>query len=470
MKFSHFNLCIHLCIGLYLILIFCSINVKASNLPDLGASDLKEYDSQTETELGRAFSTALYQHYDLVKDPIILSYVRRIGAKIIAETGENRHFSFQVINNDEINAFAGPNGVIGIHTGLIMAAESEDELASVIAHEIAHVTLRHLSRTYEYQSSVSVSSIATLIAAILVGSQNPSAGLATYIGGMGLNIQNQLKNSRIHEAEADYIGIKYLNNAGYNPHAMAKFFGRLEQERQVYGASPPEILLTHPVTQTRLAKSADRAFKIASPNTGFINKTLRLIQLRIASLPNKPKIDKDALQQLNLSNSESCYLQNLSKDKNLNCLKKAIKLNPQERIYKIQLANQTALNNPNESEKKFKYLIELYPNDFSLPYYYATMLQTKNKSNEAIKLLTDKTPNFFYQDTLYTKLALLYANIGNKSKSYYYEALASFNIGNLKKSLHLTKQAKKIEQDKKTQFYISLDRLEKNIIKLLPDK
>lgn len=98
------------------------------------------------------------------------------------------------------------------------------------------------------------------------------------------------------------------------------------------------------------------------------------------------------------------------------------------------------------------------------------MLQTKNKNNEAIKLLTDKTTNFFYQDTLYTKLALLYSNIGNKSKSYYYEALASFNIGNLKKSLHLTKQAKKIEQDKKTQFYIRLDRLEKNIIKLLPDK
>ena len=443
-----------------------SSSVSSSNLPDLGASDLKEYDAQTETALGRAFSTALHQYYDLVKDPIILSYIRRIGSKIVAETGENRHFSFQVINNDEINAFAGPNGVIGIHTGLIMAAESEDELASVIAHEIAHVTLRHLSRTYEYQSNVSVSSIATLIAAILIGSQNPGAGIATYIGGMGLTIQDQLKNSRIHEAEADYMGIKYLQKADYNPHAMAKFFARLEKERQVYESNPPEILLTHPVTLSRLAKAEDRATKLAPTNPTFKNKTLRLIQLRIASLPNNPKINQETRQQLALSKSESCYLKTLSKSNDLNCLKKAIKLHPEQRLYKIQLANQLALINMTQAKKNYHYLMELYPNDFSLPYYYAASLQISNKPAEAIELLTKAIPLYFYQHTLYSQLASLYADIKNDSKSYYYEALASFNIGNIKKSLHLTKQIKKLETNKKSQFYINLERFEKELINL----
>ncbi len=440
-----------------------SSNLCAYNLPDLGSSDLKEYDAQTETALGREFSIVLHQYYDLVKDPIILSYVRRIGKKIVTETGEKRHFSFHVINNNEINAFAGPNGIIGIHTGLIKAAKSEDELASVIAHEIAHVTLKHLSRTYEYQKDMDVASIATLIAAILVGSQNPSAGFATYLGGMGLAIEHQLKNSRIHEAEADYIGIKYLQESGYNPHAMANFFNRLEKESQLYEHKIPEILQTHPITQGRLAKARYRADQLSKSKHKFKNKALRLIQIRLSALTNN---NKNKYQQLQLTKDEQCYFNNLQTKNNINCLKTAIKNNPKERIYKIQLANLLAKTNPKESYNKFKYLSEIYPSDFSIIYFYSVALEKNGQIKDSITLLKEHTPKFFYQNILYSRLALLYANNKEISKSYYYEALASFNTGNIKKSIYLTKQAQKLELNKKTNFYTRLQRLNTKLVEI----
>lgn len=441
-------------------LLLLTANTQASNLPDLGSSDLKEYDAQTEIRLGRAFSTALHQHYDLVKDPIVLSYIRRIGKKIIAETGESRAFSFHVINNKQINAFAGPNGVIDIHTGLIQAAKSEDELASVIAHEIAHVTLHHLSRRFEYQDNMSASSIATLIAAILIGTQNPEAGFATYLGGMGLTIQKQLKNSRIHEAEADYKGIKYLYKAGYNPHAMADFFTRLDKENQVYATQIPEILLTHPVTKNRLAKARDRANKFNLVNNSSRNETLKLIQLRLNHLSGN---DLEQYKTSKLTADQQCYVMNLSSKKNFSCLSKAIKNTPKERIYRIQKANILSYSAPLKSALEFKYLLELYPSDFSIPYFYSHALVKNNKIQQAIEMLTEMTPNFLYQNTLYSRLSLLYASINNENKSYYYDALASFNIGNIKKSLHLIKLSKKLEKNKKTSFYNKLTLLEQKL-------
>lgn len=435
-------------------------NIYASNLPDLGSSDQKDYDIQTETNLGRAFSTAIYQHYDLVKDTIVLSYIRRIGKKVVAQTGEKRHFSFHVINNDQINAFAGPNGVIGIHTGLITSAKSEDELASVIAHEVAHVTLRHLSRTYEYHSNIGVSNIATIIAAILIGSQNPGAGIATYIGAMGLTIQNQLKNSRIHEAEADYTGIKYLHKSGYNAHAMANFFSRLHQESQLYEHKVPEILLTHPITQSRLAKSEARAFQLDNKNTSFKKATLRLIQLRLASLNNETK---NSYKKLQLSNDEKCYFDNLTKKGNLKCLKIAIKNHPEERLYKIQQAKILADYSPSKGYRKFRYLAELFPSDFSIIYSFAEALEKNGHTKQAIKILKTATPKFFYQHLLYSKLSLLYANEKQTSKSYYYEALSSLNIGNVKKSIHLIKQAQKITPKKNPSFLKKLNLLSKQL-------
>jgi len=439
-----------------------------STLPDLGAPDLKDYDSQTETTLGRAFSTTLHQQYDLVYDPVILSYVRHIGNKITSETGQNRSFSFYIINNAEINAFAGPNGVIGIHTGLIEACQTEDELASVIAHEVAHVTQRHLSRTFEYQNNTaSVTSIASLIAAILVGSQDINAGIATYMGGMGLNIEQQLKNSRIHESEADYFGIKYLEKAGYDPNAMADFFGRLSKEAQQYEYKMPEILQTHPVTENRLAKARARAYQLSDGNMGYHSKSLRLIQLRLRALMG----DNKTFHEHALTDYEKCYLNNFKQltshsrhpSFNLECLNKAIQAKPTDKLLRIERANINSRLSPDKGLQEFIYLEAIYPSDFSIPYLHAKALAMNHRPEEAIKLLKKSTPKFHYQYLMYSELARLYSEKNETKFVYYYDALANYNIGNIDKTLHLIHQAQKLEKDQKSIFYTKLRQLENQI-------
>lgn len=442
----------------------------ANNLPDLGAPDLKDYDTQTETRLGQAFSTALHTQYDLVYDPISLSYIRRIGNKIVAETGAKRPFSFYIIDNPEINAFAGPNGVIGIHTGLIMAAKSEDELASVMAHEIAHVTQRHLSRTFDYQSNLSMTNIASIIAAILVGTQDPGAGIATYIGAMGINIQQQLKNSRIHENEADYFGIDYLNRSGYNPYAMGDFFERLSKEAQLYEGSAPEILMTHPVTTNRLAKAHDRAQQMETTNTGYQQNDLRLIQLRIPLVTKNTQSNHFNIQQLD--KNEQCYLQNLSvlqshkmdaSKLNLLCTQKAINTSDNYRLFKLQAAAIKTEQKNQQAEKDYQYLEAVYPSDFSIPVLHAQSLDKLGKKSKAIQLLTSSTPHFHYQYLLYSELAKLMHQQQKKAYSYYYSALANYNIGNIPKTSYLLKQAKHLLTQKDTKLRAKIKQIESEL-------
>ncbi len=446
-------------------ILLLSLQAHASNnLPDLGASDLKDYDSQTETLLGKSFSTALHTQYPLVYDATLLSYIRRIGEKITGETGQNRHYSFFIIDDPSINAFAGPNGVIGIHTGLIASARSEDELASVMAHEIAHVTQRHLSRTYENQSVASTAGIASILAAILIGSQNPNAGIAAYMGSIGLNIEKQLKNSRIHESEADYFGIKYLNEAGYNPFAMGDFFNRLSKEAQLYKNTPPEILMTHPVTENRLAKARDRAEQLDSKRP-LSYDALKLMQMRLKYVS---QTHTDPFEQIQLKESHACYQSNLKtlylQNQDINqldapCLEKLIEENPDERLYRQLLVEVKVTQQDTSALADLERLMDFYPSDFAIPFLFAKSLVAFDQTDKAIELLKTRTPSYHYQYMLYNTLAELYAKQKQPQYSYYYDALAQYNIGNIPRAFLLLTQLEPMITDHKSTFYLKVSQL-----------
>lgn len=428
---------------------------QASNLPDLGSPDLVTYDSQTEQALGRAFSKELNTQYPMIQDPESLNYIREIGHKITRETGNNRNFKFYIIDDAEINAFAGPNGIIGIHSGLIMSADSEDELASIIAHEVAHVTQNHLSRTYSAQSNINITSIATLIAAILVGTQDPSAGIATYMGGMGLSIQEQLKNSRAHEHEADYFGIDYLAKAGYDPMAMSDFFGKLSKASQLYEFKVPELLLTHPVTETRLAQAQDRASQLPKTIKKPNSLNFELLKLRIHALSNQTKLSPEALSHLNTY--EQCYLKNavaLNKksdaDINKNCLNAMPKEYRTEKLPVLILAQVNAILKDAKALTQFQYLSDLFPNDPSILLRKAQAIANLENKEKARQLIEDSVALFNDKTLLYNELADLYAQDEKPEKlaySYYYGALANIEIGNLKNAKHLLEKAKTINKD-----------------------
>ena len=433
---------------------------QSAELPDLGAPDLIEYDQQTEENLGRAFTTSLHTQYSLNYDPEVVSFVRKIGHKIASQTGNHRNFRFYVIDNDSINAFAGPDGVIGIHTGLIQAVQSEDELASVIAHEIAHITQRHLSRRYEYQSNQgNIASVATLLAAILIGMHDANAGMATLMGGMGYNMEQQLKNSRLHESEADSKGIEFLYKANYNPYAMGRFFSRLSKAGQNNTFALPEILRTHPVTERRLAEAENRAQTMPPLKASEPNNSLNLIKLRL----NKDNLQRESHDLFFLkpqkSAAENCYQLNLinlnnSADnatikKGRQCLWQLITDTPEQTLYtNLMMESISKRQNKDQDQDILKRILNfaeyqqaLHPNDTSGLLRYADLLIKLDKVVLAQQLLESSSENQKYQYQANQKLAEIYARQNKNAEAYYFQAVAQMNIGNTKRSEYLLKKA-----------------------------
>lgn len=407
-------------------------------LPDLGSPGLVIYDRQTEIELGRAFTHSLFSQYNLVDDPQVLSFVQRIGYRLAGHAHDGRNYRFYIIDNPSINAFAGPNGIIGIHTGLIMAVETEDELASVIAHEIAHVTQEHLARRFEQHSTYSMASFASLLAALLIGTQDPSAGMATLMGGAGLSIQNQLKHSRIHEHEADNKGIILLHKAGYDPSAMADFFGKLAKQHQHHGIRPPEILLTHPVTETRLAQAANRAQNLPQREEVHDPVNIKLIQQRLHHLNNTSgHRPHNELEQVAL-----CYRLNLNPNhQDDTCLEQALTQHANNRLIKTLQAERLFRQDPGAALAKLKALQQIYPQDEAILHLYAQKLFVHGQYDLAQQLLAERTPPMRYQFGLYQLLSRSYAQQNKLAEAYLYEALAYIDIQQINRASHLIKRS-----------------------------
>lgn len=424
---------------LILALCFSTINfvhAASENLPDLGSPGLVLYDRDMEAELGRAFLTAIHTEYDMISDPVVVEYVRQIGEKIVSHISDGRNYRFFVINRPEINAFAGPNGIIGINTGLILAAQSEDELASVIAHEIAHITQEHLSRRFEQFEQGNITNLASLLAAILIGTQNPSAGLATFIGGSSLALQEQLRFSRIHEHEADSIGLLLLSKSGYNPSAMTRFFDALHQKHN-HTSRPPEILLTHPVTERRSALSAARADQLSSVSEQHLSHGLIQSRLALEALNNRQILEE---------NREviKCYIKYLNAETHKNqatikCLEKASKRHPDNRL--IQLATAELLDKRNQNTFNLQQLNELYPQDNAIVLTTADHYSYLNQPDRAIAVLSSQLNHTHEKIELLSKISELYVDKQDNAHALYFQALREWEIGNLKRAKYLANSA-----------------------------
>ena len=246
-----------------ILLLLISNSAQAFNeldLPDIGDSSGSAISPEFERRLGLAFMRSVRQHATIVDDPEIESYIESIGYKLAANSDDNTlAFIFFVVDNPDINAFAAPGGVIGINSGTILNVQSESELAGVIAHEIAHVTQRHMARQFERAGQVSIPATAAMLGAILLAIANPQAGMAALAVVTGANVQSQINFTRANEVEADSVGIQLLARSGYDPQGMPSFFERLQQKSEFYQGNAPEFLRTHPLTSSRIADSKARA-------------------------------------------------------------------------------------------------------------------------------------------------------------------------------------------------------------------
>lgn len=237
---------------------FASPAAEAQNLPTLGDTSREELSPLMERKLGEQIMNSVRRDPDFMEDGPVSDYLNRLGNKMLEARPDARgettyDFEFFAVRDPVLNAFAFPGGFIGFHSGLILAAQSESELASVMGHEIGHVAQRHIARMLTSQKFDSFIPLAALALAVLAARTSPDAAMAVAMGGQGLAIQRQLNFSREAEREADRVGFQILNDSGFDTAGMVSFFGRLQASMRNYTDNAPAYLRSHPLTSERIA-------------------------------------------------------------------------------------------------------------------------------------------------------------------------------------------------------------------------
>lgn len=229
------------------------------NLPDIGQPADTVLSPAEEERIGQQVVFQLMAQGLILEDPELEEYIGRVGWRLARHTEHApSEFEFFVIDDHRVNAFALPGGYIGINAGLIVESETESELAGVVAHEIAHVTQRHIARQIEATQGLTLATAAAVLLAIIAGAGDPDVVQAAITIGMSNLGQQQINFTRQHELEADRLGIHTLARAEYNPNGMSEFFRKMERRKRLYGNRLPEILLTHPLSDTRIAEAESR--------------------------------------------------------------------------------------------------------------------------------------------------------------------------------------------------------------------
>lgn len=229
------------------------------NLPDIGSSTNQVLSPAAERELGDLYMEQIRYYQYTYYDPLIDDYLQQLTEPLRAHAESSQDFTFFVVQNPRINAFALPGGYIGLHTGLISATQNESELSSVLAHEMAHVTQRHIARMFERNKQQLLPTLAAILGSAILATQSPEAGMGALSATMASAHQGSINFTRENEEEADRIGMDLLNKSGYDPYAMPAFFGRMWEANRYNQYNLPEFLSTHPVTESRIADSQHRA-------------------------------------------------------------------------------------------------------------------------------------------------------------------------------------------------------------------
>ncbi len=231
-----------------------------SELPDLGDTASAIVSPDQEYRLGRAWIRKLRGSTHTLNDPVLQDYLERQSYRLAFNSPlEHPDLTLIIINNKQINAFAVPGGVIGVNAGLLLHAETESEFSSVIAHELGHLSQRHFARMLDDNQRNQWLYLGALLASVAVAASGEAQGAyALGASAQAAAIQNRLSYSRLNEQEADRIGMQTLANAGLDPHAMPLFFQRMERQSRQVGAIP-EFVLTHPLTQSRISDTFNRA-------------------------------------------------------------------------------------------------------------------------------------------------------------------------------------------------------------------
>jgi len=321
-------------------------------LPELGNSASDVLSSAEEREYAASLVRQMRAYELLVEDPLINGFFSDMGYNLVSSSDKpGATFTFVILDQSVINAFAAPGGIVALHSGLILLAETQDEVAGVLSHEIAHVTQLHMYRAFEKGKSMNILSMLVMMGLILAAQGNGEIITGAVMGAQAAAQQAQINFTRHNEIEADRVGIRTLAASGYDPQGMPDFFEKMGHSSRANGEGPPEFLRTHPVSVNRIAEAKSRIQNLP-PVEADEGRQFYIVQARLRALLEKDpnKLIKHFETELVKEKTEAqqnglhyglaiAFQKNAEYDKAESLLGNLLEKDPSNLAFQLQLAN-----------------------------------------------------------------------------------------------------------------------------------
>jgi beta-barrel assembly-enhancing protease len=424
-------------------------SATGNDLPDIGSPASSSLSLDDEFHIGLQVMRQLRDEGQIIEDPEASEYLQALGSRIVTQaTGDSaQKFQFFFVRDNTINAFALPGGFIGVNYGLVLATRNEAQLAGVLAHEIAHVTQRHIARRVRSQGRQSIATVATILAAILIGAATGSsdATMAGVTAAQGAAMQQQINFTRANETEADRVGMGFLAAAGFDPYGMPDFFETIGRRNIITAGNRnvlPEILQSHPVTANRIAESRSRAaqYKDIKQTPETVSYALTRERLRVLATPAEYNVRRyyvDRREQQEQTDGEK-YGEALASYQAGNALASLDSLTELARQYpQVPMLQSTlgqALMSAGDSDdalSTFQRALTLSPRNIPLTMRYAEALLKADQAKQAHAILLDLFNNVAPTPEQIRFTALAASSAGDSGDAAYYMSEYHIATGNL---------------------------------------
>jgi len=428
------------------ILMAAPLSAIPQELPTLGASEREELTPLMERKLGEEIMHEIRRDPDYLDDAPLLEYLNRLGNNLVEAKPEvrgeaNYEFSFFAVRDPTLNAFALPGGFIAVHSALVLAAQSESELAAVMGHEIGHIAQRHIARMLGQQRQDALIPMAAMALALLAARSSPDAAAAAMVGGQGVMLQRQLSFSRDAEREADRVGLQIISAAGFDASGMVSFFGRMQRASRAY-SEVPSFLQNHPMTTERIADMQARIrtlpFKqhVDSLDFQLIRARLRVLQdsstqglqdaatffkeqivqnTRSQTVPSKYGLALIALKQQTYDQAQELLKESREAAKHEAATSNTGQPTYESILDSLEIDIALASGKKVEAAKLAATARQKFPTSRGIAWQYADCLLAEGRNGDAIIYLRDQAQLYRQEEQVQDLLAKAYAAEGKQA-------------------------------------------------------
>ena len=441
-----------------LILALLSPSSGAQDLPDLGDASQSTLSPAQELMFGKAIMSQIRASPGYLDDAEVTDYLNQVGYRLVANCPDpGGHFEFFAVNDKSVNAFALPGGFIGVHSGLLLTAQSESEFIGVMGHEIAHVTQRHIARMLSEQRKSRLTSLAAIAVAILAARSDAQLSQGAIAAAAAAPLQSQLNYSRDNEREADRIGLQIVQKSDYDVHAVPVFFERLQRASQIYEGGAPSYLRTHPLTFERIADIENRVSEMPYRQVPD-SLAFHMVRARLTALDGSPSdavvVFRERIRQKKYANEVAArygYVVALLRQTDFEAgdiataraqIDTLLEKAPDDpMILALHARLEMRTGQAQVGLSIYRQALRLYPTRRSLMYGYSAALIRSGRAEEAVEFLDRSIDRVAPDPHLYELKAEAHALQGQQLRQHRARAEALLLMGNLRAAIQQLRYA-----------------------------